>query len=106
VLNSHTVYGAPNIRATNDSAQVSFSGALGPSTMYVFWNLRRNSSGVWQIASEQFTKPATSVRAANASSNLNPGNQNLLDGMKQMNDNPDTKAFVERMKKIREQQNH
>jgi hypothetical protein len=104
-LNSHTVYGEPNIRATNDSAQVSFAGALGPSTMYVYWNLRRNSSGVWQIASEQFRRAATSARSAHASSNLNFGNQNLPDGIKQMNDNPDTKAFYEHIKKLREQ-NH
>jgi hypothetical protein len=73
--------------------------------MNVFWNLRPNSSGLWQIVSEQFTRPATSV-SSGASSKINPDNRNLLNGIKQMNENPDTKAFVDQFKKIREQQQH
>lgn len=121
-LNSHTVYGEPNIRATNDAAQVSFSGSLGPSSMYVYWNLRRNSSGVWQIASEQFTRagmpvstrPSTtgSAYGSNMSpasspvSSINAGNQQLMDSINQMNNNPDMKAFTEHMRQLREQQKH
>ena len=53
--NTHTRYGEPNIRVSSDSAQVSFAGSLGQASMNVYWNLRRNAHGVWQIASEQFT---------------------------------------------------
>jgi hypothetical protein len=115
-LNRHTVYGEPNVRVMNDSAQVSFAGALGPNTMYVYWNLRRNPAGVWQITSERFTKPAMSLTRANLahSMSMTPTNPAAavnasnpwLDSIKQMNENPDTKAFFERMKKMREQQNH
>jgi len=105
-LNSHTVYGEPNIQVTGDSAQASFTGVLGPTSMYVYWNLRRNPSGAWQITSERFVKPAVSLTSANSrpSPSVNAQYQNLPDGVKQMNDNPDMKAFVERIRKLREQQ--
>lgn len=111
-LNSHTVYGEPNILVTNGSAQVSFTGALGPTIMYVYWNLRRNRSGVWQIASERFTKPAMSLTPANPAPAMNPQTPAMnpqngwQDSMKQMNDNPDMKAFMEHMRKLQDQQKH
>ena len=108
-LNTHTVYGQPNIRVTNNSAQLTFAAVLGPSSMNVFWNLRRSPSGVWQIISEQFTRSAPAVSAVRGSSGtpsskMGFGSPNLNDGIRQMNENPDTKAFVDRFKKLREQQ--
>lgn len=54
-LNMHTRYSDPLVLQANpDTAQVKFTGTLGPSAMTVYWWLRRNQSGAWQIASEQF----------------------------------------------------
>lgn len=54
-LNTHTRYSEPLVLQANpDTAQVKFTGTLGPSAMTVYWWLRRNPSGTWQIVSEQF----------------------------------------------------
>jgi len=120
-LNKHTVYSEPNIAARGDTAQLTFAGALGPSTMNVYWNVRRNTSGNWQIVSEQFTAPyaasrsAAPVRSATQSSfqgsgsttssawTTSPGGQGqaMMDAMKQMNSTPEMQALQQRLKNAR-----
>ncbi len=54
-VNSHTNYGLPEIQSvSSDTCQVKFLGTLGAATMTVYWTVKKNRYGVWQIASERF----------------------------------------------------
>ena len=54
-INSHTNYSLPEIQpVSSDTCQVKFLGTLGAAVMTVYWTVKKNRYGVWQIASERF----------------------------------------------------